>query len=294
MLLLTEEGARLVRADQFNTREPDVNLLVRPGERPFAIYYWAIVAEPQIPAGPMIIIAMGDLYADVPLYVRPTTEAGLKRVQRSNYKPLTPGRDGMGDLFSMARYPGFDEFRKKLSEHDVASRSQRPRPRIEVKVVSAPSEMEMAMRIRAVYLIEQRCPYFEEYDGNDYCGTTFLGFVGAEPAGTLRVRYFADFVKFERMTVLPRFRTTTTVSRDIVERQSHSARERDIVKVTVIRRFTRSNFGTGLGSGRFLIIADLSSPIISMSKSKANLRRMTSDHDAWRSLSYIAARGPLG
>ena len=30
----------------------------------------------------MIIIAMGDLYADVPLYVRPTTEAGLKRVQR--------------------------------------------------------------------------------------------------------------------------------------------------------------------------------------------------------------------
>ena len=45
MLLLTEEGARLVRADQFNTREPDVNLLVRPGERPFAIYYWAIVAE---------------------------------------------------------------------------------------------------------------------------------------------------------------------------------------------------------------------------------------------------------
>ena len=181
----------------------------------------------------------------------------------------------MGDLFSMARYPGFDELRKKLSEHDVASRSQRPRPRIEVKVVSTPSEMEMAMRIRAVYLIEQRCPYFEEYDGNDYCGTTFLGFVGAEPAGTLRVRYFADFVKFERMTVLPRFRTTTTVSRDIVETAIAFCSRKGYRKGYGHSQITRSNFGTGLGSGQFLIIASLSSPIMSMSKSKANLRRMT-------------------
>jgi predicted GNAT family N-acyltransferase len=63
----------------------------------------------------------------------------------------------------------------------------------------------MAIRA-AVYLGEQRCPYDEEYDGNDYCSMHVLGLVGGEPAGTMRIRFFADFAKLERMAVMPRFR----------------------------------------------------------------------------------------
>jgi predicted GNAT family N-acyltransferase len=53
---------------------------------------------------------------------------------------------------------------------------------------------------------EQACPYEEEYDGNDLCGTHFLLFDGTEPVGTLRVRWFADFAKLERIALLPRER----------------------------------------------------------------------------------------
>jgi predicted GNAT family N-acyltransferase len=60
----------------------------------------------------------------------------------------------------------------------------------------------------AVFISEQKCPYDEEFDGNDFCSTHVLGFVDGEPAGTMRVRWFADFAKFERVCVLSRFRNT--------------------------------------------------------------------------------------
>ena len=47
----------------------------------------------------------------------------------------------------------------------------------------------------AVYIAEQECPYLEEFDGNDFCSTHLLGYVGNEPAGCIRIRYFADFAK---------------------------------------------------------------------------------------------------
>jgi predicted GNAT family N-acyltransferase len=216
MLHLTAEGARLIAEDALDTANPDPRFLIEGGERPSAIYYWAIVAEGlTIPAGPMIIIAMGPNYADVPIYVRPTTEAGLKRVLKSDYKPLVPGKGGMGHLFAMPRYPHLDKLKEMLAPR-ITAQPLKPAPRITVKVASTPAEMEMALRIRAVYLIEQNCPYEEEYDGNDYVGTTLIGFVDGEPAGTLRIRYFAEFVKFERMTVLPRFRGRSTVAFEIV------------------------------------------------------------------------------
>ncbi|HEY1708345.1 MAG TPA: GNAT family N-acetyltransferase [Rhizomicrobium sp.] len=217
LLPMTEEGARQMREQTFNSSDPDVTLLVRQSERPTAVYFWAIVAEGlTVPAGPMIFIALGPNYEDVPLYVRPTTEAGLKRVQRSDfYRPVIEGRDKLYDLFSMARYPELDKLKEILGPAKPST--QVLESRIQIKVASTPAEMEMAMRIRAVYLVEQNCPYEEEYDGNDYCGTTFLAFWEGEPAGTLRVRYFGEFVKFERMTVLPRFRGRTTVAREIVK-----------------------------------------------------------------------------
>src|SRR5262249_16655938 len=59
----------------------------------------------------------------------------------------------------------------------------------------------------ATYMSEQKCPYHEEFDGNDFCGAHLLGFVNEEPAGCLRARFFADFVKLERLAVRPEFRS---------------------------------------------------------------------------------------
>jgi predicted GNAT family N-acyltransferase len=59
-----------------------------------------------------------------------------------------------------------------------------------------------------VYIGEQECPYEEEFDGNDHAAAHMLGYVGEEPAACLRIRYFADFAKLERLAVRKEFRHT--------------------------------------------------------------------------------------
>jgi len=79
--------------------------------------------------------------------------------------------------------------------------------RFETLVAATPDHLAKVLAIRAaVFMSEQNCPYDEEYDGNDFTGTHILGFVDGQPAAVLRIRYFADFVKIERLAVLPRFR----------------------------------------------------------------------------------------
>jgi len=86
-------------------------------------------------------------------------------------------------------------------------------------VAATPDAIAKVFALRAaVFMSEQECPYEEEFDGNDFCAAThILGLVNGEPAGVLRVRYFADFAKIERLAVLPRFRRTL-ISKLIVEK----------------------------------------------------------------------------
>jgi predicted GNAT family N-acyltransferase len=58
----------------------------------------------------------------------------------------------------------------------------------------------------AVYLAEQDCPIEEEFDGNDFVAAHFIGYVGDEPVGCLRVRFFGDFAKVERLAVRHQYR----------------------------------------------------------------------------------------
>jgi predicted GNAT family N-acyltransferase len=71
--------------------------------------------------------------------------------------------------------------------------------------------MRVAAIRGAVYIGEQECPYEEEFDGNDLAATHLLVYIGDEPVGCLRVRFFADFVKFERMAVRKEFRHTRSL-----------------------------------------------------------------------------------
>jgi predicted GNAT family N-acyltransferase len=57
-------------------------------------------------------------------------------------------------------------------------------------------------------MADQECPYDEEFDGNDFSATHLIGYVGAEPGGCLRIRYFAEFAKIERLAVRKEFRQT--------------------------------------------------------------------------------------
>ena len=68
--------------------------------------------------------------------------------------------------------------------------------------------MKIAAIRAAVYMAEQDCPYEEEFDGNDFCGSHLIGYVGNEPVACLRIRYFGEFAKIERVAVRPAYRKT--------------------------------------------------------------------------------------
>lgn len=81
------------------------------------------------------------------------------------------------------------------------------RSQIEVSVIRDMGAMMQANAIRsAVFIGEFGCSHDEEFDGNDFSATHIIARVGGEPAGTMRLRYFADFVIPERLAVLPAFR----------------------------------------------------------------------------------------
>jgi predicted GNAT family N-acyltransferase len=78
---------------------------------------------------------------------------------------------------------------------------------ITVRVVRTLDELQKVSVLRALtYMAEQDCPYEEEFDGNDLCALHLLAYEGREPVGSLRLRFFADFVKIERVCIDPRRR----------------------------------------------------------------------------------------
>ena len=64
-----------------------------------------------------------------------------------------------------------------------------------------------AFAVRAACFIgELDVPYSEEFDGHDFSATHIIAYVGNEPAGAVRVRWFQSFAMPERLAVLQRFR----------------------------------------------------------------------------------------
>ena len=78
---------------------------------------------------------------------------------------------------------------------------------ITIRLVRDLDDLMRVTAIRAaVYLAEQNCPMEEEFDGNDLVAAHFIGFVGSEPAACLRVRFFGEFAKVERLAVRHQYR----------------------------------------------------------------------------------------
>jgi predicted GNAT family N-acyltransferase len=82
-----------------------------------------------------------------------------------------------------------------------------PSRAISIRLARDLNDLMLVTAIRsAVYMAEQDCPIEEEFDGNDMVAAHFIGFVGSEPAGCLRVRFFGEFAKVERLAVRHQFR----------------------------------------------------------------------------------------
>lgn len=122
------------------------------------------------------------------------------------------------DLLALSPRSGFPLFENEL----VA----RPAGAITVRVARTMEDILKCFTVRsATYMAEQDCPFDEEFDGNDFCATHFLGEIDGEPAGCIRVRYFADFVKLERLAVRHEFRNSRLSFRLVREAISYCRRK---------------------------------------------------------------------
>jgi predicted GNAT family N-acyltransferase len=193
----------------FNTRDPDLTMIARPGERPAGLYMWATYAPGGLAGG--ICLFMNEVaeapYDGVNLYSCPNTPAGV----RYNEALGLQRSPKIGPVMASHLYE-FVRTRQKLPLYDSyrgRGEGQAQTQAISVAVVRTFEDMMRMVSIRsAVYIAEQECPYLEEFDGNDMSSTHLLGYIGDEPAGCIRIRYFADFAKIERLAVRREFRNS--------------------------------------------------------------------------------------
>lgn len=221
-LPLNAAGKAALDDKNLDGRNPDLALLAKPGEDPVVFYLWAIVtpSKGSLAVG-LIAHAVGvDLLERTPIIGWISTQSALDSVRRSSKTKDYNDDATMGSTFVIS-FP--DAYRAEIRAMKVVEGKRpllrkTPRPKLEAVVVSTPDHMAKVIAIRAaVFINEQNCPYEEEFDGNDYAGAHILGFVDGEPAAVMRIRYFAEFVKLERLAVLPRFRRTL-IARVVVER----------------------------------------------------------------------------
>lgn len=211
-LPLNDTGLAALKAGTLDASDPDFGHLAPENEPPAALYLWAAVAHGLWSfASRLIAHAIGlDLYERIPTFGRIGTQAGLEALRRSSR--LAPaGELRIGAPFELRLSPRHREQHRAIRIYEGKRREDRRvlSSRYETRIAATPDDLAKVFAIRAaVFMSEQNCPYEEEYDGNDFTSTHILGFIERQPAAVLRIRYFADFVKIERLAVLPRFRGT--------------------------------------------------------------------------------------
>ena len=195
-------GLQHLALGTLNALKPDVRLLAKPQERPAGIYLWAVYAPGPL-AGSMALLMeklSSHLYTGLDIYARPATDDGRRF---SEVLGFTLGAK-VGDIESPNLWvftrkttpPLYDSYNPGASKKEIG-----------ITVARSFDDLNRVIAIRsAVYIGEQECPYEEEYDGNDLSATHLLAYIGDEPVGCLRLRFFADFAKFERMAIRKEFR----------------------------------------------------------------------------------------
>jgi len=202
VLPLTALGLRILALGSFDATKPDLRLVAGPEERPAGIYLWCVYLPGPLAAGMALFMERfsSDQYAGVNIYARPVTEDGKRFSQVLGFTHGTTidsiEAPSVWVFSRKSTLPLYDSYIPHSGKKDVG--------------ITIARTFDDLMRVTAVrnsvYIGEQECPFDEEYDGNDLSATHLLAFIGDEPVGCLRLRFFADFAKFERMAIRKEYR----------------------------------------------------------------------------------------
>ncbi len=217
---LNEDGTRSLFSGKLDTTKPDTRYICRQNERPHAIYIWGIYVTRNLVGG--IALVMDRLSSNknraAPLYCKATSKKSWDFLLTLGFRPNV--------IWEGKLIPELLEYRRAAdtASHNLSSDKQKRAlydtvepteerhcadGQIGVTVVHRLDDLLKVMSIRSSTYIG--FPYAEGFDGNDLTATHLLGYVGNEPAGCIRVRYFADFAKLERLAVVERYRDTRLV-----------------------------------------------------------------------------------
>jgi predicted GNAT family N-acyltransferase len=203
-LPLTAKGLDALTNGRLDRASPDLTHLSRAGERPAALYLWCVHAPRNFVS---VIGAMTAHFSEiapdgVPLFASAANAHAARIFERLGFKR------GVDTFPRIA--PDVLVVLPNAADDDLPVEAKTTTTRIG-------RNMEDVMRVFAIraatYMSEQSCPYDEEFDGNDFCAAHIIGEIDGEPAGCIRIRFFADFVKFERLAVRPEFRNSSMAFR---------------------------------------------------------------------------------
>jgi predicted GNAT family N-acyltransferase len=219
---LTEAGVAAIVSGRFNGADPDLAYIARADEVPAAIYA-ALIFTPSAfgPAMKALTWYVGRIAPEgCPMFARAVTGHTRRLFPALGFLPASSFYEGAPeDLLVVLPESG-------LPESTPAERHVSVARTLSVQVARNLEDLMKVFSIRAAtYMHEQECPYGEEFDGNDLHASHFLGEIDGEPAGCLRVRYFADFVKIERLAVRHEFRTSKLAFKLVRSAIEHSRRK---------------------------------------------------------------------
>jgi predicted GNAT family N-acyltransferase len=196
LIPLPTSGVEALLTGQFSGLAPNPNHICRQGQEAQAVYLWLISMPGNL--GRMMGALAAALDSFMPHPVPVFSKAVNDHADRLNRS--------VGFLPATSIYPNCPADLLVLLPEQPA---QPPRPQLEVRIARSMEDLVQVFSVRAAtYIAEQFCLYAEEFDGNDLCATHWLGTVNGDAAGCIRVRFFADFAKIERLAVRTEYRNS--------------------------------------------------------------------------------------
>lgn len=206
-LPLTHEGAIALFNGDLDTANPDLKFICKPHQRAAALYFWFI----HLPGGHGggISLVMEKMTSaknkELPIFCKAANEKAKAFFERMGFVMGATYEMLHSRVLMSCALPDPAAGRKPYDNHIPGQNAGTKKT--SVTVVHSLDDVLKCIAVRgAAYVEERGIPYQEDVDGNDFTATHLLGYVGDEPAGCIRLRYFADFIKIERLAVLPRCR----------------------------------------------------------------------------------------
>ncbi len=189
-------GAEALANGQFDGFCPDPEWIALAGEAPAAVYIWLVYMPSNFGRSIGALTALFDEIASegCPFFSRSINDhsqrlsTGMGFNDASAYFPNC--KPGLVVIFPQKKF-GSVQIKKA----------------IKTKIARTFEDLCQVVSIRsATYIAEQYCHYSEEFDGNDFCATHIIGCINGDPAGCIRLRFFASFAKIERLAVRADYR----------------------------------------------------------------------------------------